>query len=280
MIGAVVALVGLVWAVAMPFYFKLVSHFTEDTGIRRHRADKNKRRSTFQTCFIKEFRTIVRTPGRLFTYVAFLIAFPFLIYIMNTIFSAINTNPLGDTLIIVFNLIIGLLLATASNTISSTAISVEGDEFALLKTAPSQTYKVAWAKITFNMIFSTLGVLLGCITYALITQVDLWSAIGFTVVMLLFNTAHIFWSFQLDILNPRLNEFAQTGNANDSPNIGSSLLAGVLIAICVGLFAAFFMLDDLAGGWVRLVIVAVVFFALRLFLFMANLKVYFKRIEL
>lgn len=280
MFGTVIALIGLVWTLAMPFYFKLVSHFTEQSGVSKHKAVKTKRLSTFSTCFVKEFRNITRTPGRLFLYLAFLIAFPFLIYVMNTIFSKINTNPLGDTLIIVFNLVIGLLLATASNTISATAISVEGEEFALLKTAPSQTYKVAWAKITFNMIISTIGVLLGCLTYALITQVDVWSAIGFTFVMLLFNTAHIFWSFQLDILNPRLNEFAQTGNANDSPNIGRSLLAGVLIAICVGVFAAFFMLDDLAGGWIRLIAVAVVFFAIRLFLFMANLKVYFKRIEL
>ncbi len=280
MFGAIIALIGLVWALAMPFYFKLVSHFSERTGVGKHKADKFKQRTTFQTCFIKEVRTIVRTPGRLFTYIAFLIAFPFLIYIMNTIFSAINTNPLGDTLIIVFNLIIGLLLATAGNTLSATALSVEGNEFALLKTAPSQTYKVAWAKITFNMILSTLGLLLGCLTYSLLTQVSIGSAIGFTFVMVLFNTAHIFQSFQFDILNPRLNDFAQTGNANDNPNIGRSLFSGVLIAVGVGAFAAFFMLDNLASGWIKLIILALAFFVLRLFLFMANLKVYFKRIEL
>jgi hypothetical protein len=90
----------------------------------------------------------------------------------------------------------------------------------------------------------------------------------------------VFLSFQLDILNPQLSESAKTGGLNTNTNIGSSILSGLLVAVFFTAIGLFFFMDSLAAGWTRLIALAIAFLIGRLILFIINLKVYFKRIEL
>ena len=83
-------------------------------------------------------------------------ATPYVVFIMASIFSAVERNELGHTMTIVFTAFIVLIMASASNTSSALAITKEGSEFVLLKTAPANTTNMAWAKIFFNIIFSSI----------------------------------------------------------------------------------------------------------------------------
>ena len=113
----------------------------------------------------------------------------------------------------------------------------------------------------------------------MITDLPVTEVFFLLIVFVLINTGHLLWSAQFDLLNPRLNDVALKGSAYNNPNVGKSILAGLLTAVGFCAFAIFFLLDNYLGGWIKLLIAAAVFFVLRLLLFMANLKVYFKRIE-
>ena len=223
--------------------------------------------------------TIIRTPGKLFGFLAGVVTLPFLLYVINAIFTAINTSSVGHSMIIGFNIMIGIFLAAANNSSAAESISNEGAEFAVLKTAPSQTYKIVWSKVCVYEIFSIISLILGFIVLGIITDLPAHEVILLFFIFALISTGHLLWSVQFDILNPRLNDVASKGSAYNNPNVGKSILAGLLTAAGFCAFTIFFMLDNFIGGWIKLIIAAIVFFVVRLVLFMANLRVYFKRIE-
>lgn len=277
--GLLIVLLLLVYFLAMPFYFRIVAQYSESVSARRHRADK-KARSVFGTFFVKEIRMIFRTPSALGAYLYTLISFPVLMYVVNTLFAAINTDLQGDLLVISFNVLIGLVLCAAGNSMCANAVTSEGMEFWVLKTAPSKTYQIAWAKILVNAVASTLAVLLGFVALSAVTALSWTDRIFLLITLLLFDFAHLFWSFQLDLLDPHILDFSVRGNSASNPNVGKSMGVGLLMALFLCLFCVFFFLKEgWMGGWIRILCAAVFFCLLRLVLFMANLRVYFKRIE-
>lgn len=279
LIGVSIVTVALAYFLAMPLFFRIISHFSERAVDNKHKKNANIQRGVFASYFIKEVKTIIRTPGKLFGFLAGVITLPFLLYVINAIFTAINTSAAGHSMVIGFNIMIGLFLAAANNSSAAESISREGAEFAVLKTAPSQTYKIVWSKVCVYEIFSVLSLIFGFAVLAAITDLPAHEVILLFFIFLLISTAHLLWAVQFDLLNPRLNDVASKGAAYNNPNVGKSILAGLLIAAGFCAFTIFFMLDNFVGGWVKLIIAAVVFFVLRLLLFMANLRVYFKRIE-
>jgi hypothetical protein len=270
----------VLYLVSRPFYFKLTNFVSNsDNIILFHKSTKNKVRSTFSSFFVKELKDLYRTPNKLFDYVFMVISFPFLMYVMSSIFSAINTSITGNSLVIGFNIIIGLVISTAGNTISATALSVEGEEFATLKTAPTNTYKISWAKILVNIIFSNLGVLMGMIVIIFFAKIEFVNIILLFIALVLLNTGHIFKSFQIDLLNPQFLSYATTGNVNNNPNVAKSMVAGIILAMVFGVISIFALLDNLYYGWFVILSLSSLYFIIRFYLLTINIKVYYKRIE-
>lgn len=98
--------------------------------------------------------------------------------------------------------------------------------------------------------------------------------------ILLLNTAHVFWSFQYDMLEPNFADYALTGNLNNNKNVGRSIFTGILMAVGFGAVGAFLLFEDYTTGWIRLILLALAFLSLRTVLLLWNMRVYFKRIEM
>jgi ABC-2 type transport system permease protein len=279
--GLIIAFSIILYLVSRPFYFKLTNFVSNsDDVVLFHRSTKNKVRSTFSSFFIKELKDLYRTPNKLFDYVFMVISFPFLMYVINSIFSAINTSIAGDSLVIGFNIIIGLVISTAGNTISATALSTEGEEFATLKTAPTNTYKISWAKILVNIIFSNLGILMGMVVLLFFAKIQTINILLLFIALIFLNTGHIFKSFQIDLLNPQFLSYATTGNVNNNTNVAKSMIVGIILAVVFGIIAIFALLDNLYYGWFVILSLSLVYFVLRFYLLTINIKVYYKRIEM
>lgn len=279
MLAVVIGVAALAYIIVMPLFFNTVSRMSENSVEKTHKNIKNTKKGVFSTYFIKEVITMVRTPGKLFSYVSTVVTFPFLLYIINYIFAAINTNYLGHSMVIAFNLIIGITLLTANNAFASTAISSEGAEFSVLKTAPSKTYKIVWSKILLYQIASTLSLACGFAILGFATKLSTFEIVILCCVFLCVEIGHLLWSVQMDVLNPRLADVAAKGEGYNNPNVAKSIFAGLMVGLGFCLFALFFILDSNFGGLIRLLILGIFFVILRLVLFLLNLKVFFKRIE-
>ena len=175
-----------------------------------------------------------------------------------------------------------LLLLTASNTHTAAAISSEGSEFGLLKTAPSDTKKVAWAKMIMNFVISTLLIAGSMAMLGYFEYITGYYLVETGITLVLVNSGHILWSFQLDLRNPQLAEYSEKRDGAENKNKSTSVLWGLIMAVFFTVVTAFFMFIDgsATNPWIRIIGIAAGFFALRLFLFINNLHVYFREIEM
>ncbi len=280
LMGVLLSSVLAVFFISRPLFFNLASHTTEYAVTKKHKGINHVGKNLFWTFVRKEFTISIRNSNAMISNYVLLILFPFIVYVLNYIYIGIDRSSFGNKLVIAFDIAISLLLVTASNTASATAISVEGAEFVLLKTAPSDTKKMAWAKVAFNMVASTFIIFIIFVLFQLslpqFSALDIW--LMFAVVILV-NAGHILWSFQIDLMNPKLSDFAATASLSNNENISKSIVIGLIVSLLFGGIAAFMLIENYVTGWIRIVLIAVVFFVARLYLFSNYLKVYFSEIE-
>lgn len=274
LLGTILINIGLTIA-----YFDLASQSFEYAIKKTKKAENKVMKNTFATFIKKELLLNFRSVDKIINNFVFFVSMPVALYIINGILDAISTSGLGDSLVIAINILIGLLLLTASNTLSATALTSEGSEFALIKTVPQNTYSLLWAKFTINFVLSLITIVLTTIMLGVFTGIKTHLIIITFLVWLLVNTAHMIWSFQLDLLNPKFVEYGQTGSMHDNPNVSKSILIGIVTAIITAVLTFFVVNAYRDIELVKLVLIALAFLALRIYLFILNLKTYFKRIQ-
>lgn len=282
-LGVIFGLVLLVAALAMPLYFSLASKSSEQANVKKHKGGNVAHKNTFFTFVKKEWLLSVRNLSDFIGNYAFMFAAPYVAFIMVSIYSAVDRNVLGHHMTIVFAGFVILILASASNTSSALAITKEGSEFVLLKTAPANTANMAWAKIFFNLIYSSIMIVVSFLVLVLFCKriensSFLWLIM---IAVLLINAGLIFWSFQIDIMSPKLREFASNGDVSSVNNAAESIKVGLIVTVVFSVLAIIFLMDgnDLVWQWFRIIGVAFVFLLARTYLFVSYLKNVFPDIE-
>jgi len=276
-----IAAVLLCFFVAMPFYFKAASASSEhSTGNGIHKVRKRRINSLFLTFFRKEVKLMFRSSKSLTSALSIILVFPIISYVMNFIVAAVRTNLYGNYMMIAFNLMITLSLLSTYNANCASAISEEGSEFAVLKAAPSDTTLATWAKLVLTMIVDLLAVGMMCLVITFTTTLS-GKEIGLMAAIILpVSLGNVLWSFQIDLTNPKVNDYAVKGDAvTDNTNIAKALLVGFLISAFIGVLSFILMIDNYFSGWVRLFGIAYGYFIGRLYLYHSNLKVYFNDIQ-
>ncbi|MCF7932290.1 MAG: hypothetical protein K9K93_03895 [Acholeplasmataceae bacterium] len=267
--------------ISRPLFFRLTSSSSEQARIKPHKHENKASKHVFVTFLRKELTVNLRSMNELLDNYAILLSLPFFMVILNHIYMGMNRSTFGNQLVLVFNVMIVLLLVMAANTASATAISTEGGEFALLKTAPSDTARMAWAKIAFNLAFSILVIMVSFILFRMVmpffSAADTWRLFLFVILV---NSGHILWSFQIDVMHPKIREYASTGSLSGNKNISASVRIGFVIALLFSAFSAlsFVYLEEIA--WLLMISAAVLFLVFRFFLFRSFLNAYFRDIEL
>ncbi|HOP56705.1 MAG TPA: hypothetical protein PLH02_03530 [Bacillota bacterium] len=283
--GLVLGIIGgmllLVFLISRPLYFRLASKTLEFAVDKQHKSHEEKTsKSIFLTFLRKEWLVTKRSVNELLGNYALLFLFPFVLYILNYIYLGIPRSSLGTALMVAFDLLISLFLVSASNTASASAITSEGYEFILLKTAPSKTNRIVWAKITINVVFSSLIIIISFLMFRFaLPNFPVSDILPMMVTILILNTTHILWSLQIDVLNPHLAEYASSGSLSGNPNVQKSVTMGFGMSLVFGVIfiALCFVLPDKA--WLIIISLSVVFFAYRLFSFINFLGAYFGDIE-
>lgn len=271
-------LIVLVLLISRPIYFSLVSFQTEHSVKKTKKAENTNKKPTFVAFLRKEILLTIRNVNQVITNYFLVIVAPIILFAMNVVMSAIITSTLGDGIIVAFNIIVGGILILSSNTQSASAITMEGGEIVLLKTAPSNTANMVWAKMFVNIVLSTLLILISSIILSISNIMEPAMVWGVFAVLVLINWGHILWSFQLDIVNPKLRDYAETGRLENS-NTSFSMTLALIISVVMGALALLLFIDNLDVAWLKIIAIAAAFFVLRFYFLIINLKAYFKRIE-
>ena len=282
-LGVVVGLTLLVAGLAMPLYFSLASRSSEQANVKKHKGGNKAHNNTFFTFVKKEWLLSIRNLSDFIGNYAFMFATPYVAFVMASIYSAVDRNALGHDMTIVFVTFLILILSSASNTASALAITKEGSEFVLLKTAPANTSNMAWAKIFFNVIFSSIMIVISFLVVIFFCdRIEnsnlLWLMM---IAVLLINAGLIFWSFQIDIMNPKLREYASNGDTSSFNNAAESIKVGLIVSLVFAVLFLIFMMSDVSETvlWVEVIGIAFVFLIARAYLFRSYLRNIFPDIE-
>ena len=239
----------------IPFYFRAVSSSAERSTrekrvrVRQHEGsvlvETQKKQTSlglYRTFLQKELILTVRNVQKLSATITSFFVLPIVSYVMNYVLDTINTNPLGDYMIIAFNLMISASLLAAFNTDCACALSMEGLEFCVLKTAPSNTMSIAWAKITVTLLSNLIAILATAVMLYFTTGISVMNLVLMTVTLLLMAGGMVLWSFQLDVRRPQFLSYASKGATGvvDNPNVGLAALLGFLSATLCGVLALLF----------------------------------------
>ncbi|HHU24236.1 MAG TPA: hypothetical protein GXZ57_04005 [Acholeplasmataceae bacterium] len=277
-LAVIAGLLVLVFTVSIWTYFRLTVFTFEQAKTNRYRSQMKQTSNTYFTFLKKEIKSLLRSSDQLIAQFFSLLLLPFLLYILNLIFLSFKISPFGEKIVVGVNLCIGLLLLTTANTNSATALTREGTEFYLLKTTPTNLKSITWAKLTINFAASILMILA---TVIALLKVHVFSS-GITLmiglIFLLINSGHILWSYELDLMNPRFLEYANSQSIDDNPNATKSILIGTVISLGLCGIAIAMLFENVATGWIRLLLLSLVFFGIRLYMLLSKSKLYFNEI--
>lgn len=270
----------LCFLVAMPFYFKAASSTAENSSKKVHKIKYGKSKSLFITFLKKELKIHFRSSDTVTSIITAVLLFPTISYVFNFIMSLINTSSLGIYMTIAFNMMITLSLLGTHNANSASAISREGNEFAVLKTAPSNTSLICWAKLAVTATINVLSLITTAIMLVFSMRVPIFDVIAIVITIFFISVGQISWGFELDLRNPKITEYASKGDAvTDNGNVAKAIAIAFLISTLVGLLSLILLLDSYVFGWVRILLIAFVFMLARLYLLHSNLKTYFDGIQ-
>jgi len=283
-IGILLVIGGISVLVSMPLFFKLASSQAEHSIQKEHASNNVSHKSTFATFMRKELLLSVRNIGDFASNYLFLFIMPFVLIIMSSIYIRINRNDLGFAMTYAFIGLISLIMLSASNTASATAISSEGNEFVLLKTAPGNTSNIVWSKLLVNFVLSViaLSISFGCIAFVLKDNIDvtlLWLVYMFVV---LIDFGLILWSIQLDILNPKLREYENSRDRSSVNNFSSSITIGCIVSALMSALLIIVLIINLSYSTIALILagVGIIFAISRLYFLINYMNAYFNDIQL
>lgn len=274
-------LVSIVDFIGKKYYFGLAASASLYLKKKQKKQASNmKQKQIFRSIIHKDLLNIYREPGYVFQYLLLPFMMPFLIFLYNQLFSSIDTNMIGERLIIGANVMLIILVSSISNVMSSTGFSRAGKNAYLVKVTPVP-YKIeVQSKIIMNVIISTLSI----IGTFIIGRISGMFSMNFTLLtiipVMLINYSHILWSFDLDISNPALN-WHNEDEVMMSKNITKSILLGVLIAL---IFGGYVMISLISGSiivtWIKVYVIAIVLFVIRYSLLKLRYNHYINQLEI
>ena len=261
-------------------YFKSVNNALGGFSKERHKSNTRTSKHIYESFLHKEMLLWSRSAGGMSSAIAMAILMPFVLYVMNYILSLMRLSLIGNYIVIAFNVMVMNSLFSSYNANAASFISQEGREFALLKTAPSNTMTIVWAKLTIQAAVNIFILIINMSLLSVITSISNIDVVLMFFVMVLINFGHILWCIQIDIMKPKINEYATRGDGVvDNGNIAKAMIIGFVVGVLFATITLLLLYDAYVSGWVRIYAIAVGFFAARLYLFLQYLKVYFMEIE-
>lgn len=196
--------------------------------------------------FMKEVKTLLRTPTYFTNCVAVNFIWPIFVYAIyklafkgitiEQIRTSYNENELGIQLIFVLGIVAIAILTTALNSISSNALSREGKHFQFIKYIPVD-YKLQWnVKALVGALFALVGICIFYIPFGIYIKVGVGHLLVHTVLVVLAILFVAYTGIYIDSIQPKLIWDDELSSLRENYNTFFSMgIAIVQVAImCIG----------------------------------------------
>lgn len=269
----------LLYFIVKPLYFKIASSTYEFRKTGKEKPAKYTVTKPFWSAVKKEIILDLRTTERFWSLMFTTIGLPIAIFLLNKIYAALNTRLMGEYMVITFNIAIILLFSLSTNAIFSHIYSEEGSVSYLAKVSPKPYIEVLFPKMVVNLTLNTLSILVSVSIFASMVGFEFW--VGLMIFLIIETTylAHAFWSAELDVMNPQTSYYKTSGTHIANPNEVKSTMIAFLISAIVALLVFFFLQEGGVWVWFKVLFIAAILLAIRLWLYINTIKVYYKERE-
>ena len=281
MVGVTAALFGIVFVTTRFFFYNVMRKSFEYDKFRIDEAKKNKVHSVWATFLVKEMRLSLRSSTTVLNFVSVYIVVPILVFLMNKVFSAIDTSIRGDNFAYAFNLLTITLPMLASNALIAKAYSKEGRAAYIKKTKPLNVVWPLTAKMFLNIVASFVSILISVSVFSYFNGFSVGQVALLFVGVFLFHLGHMVISATLDVMNPLNEQYATDGDVSSNKNENLSTIFAFLMSV---LFAAasYFLFkesavytNDLWQAFIKLFLIGTVVFACAAYMFVSKVKAYY-----
>ena len=236
----------------------------------------NSKLTPFLSAVRKEFIIGVRSNAFLKLAGILVVAMPMVIYLLNKLYSAMNTRFLGTQMTICFNVIIILLIMLMTNIDIASVYSRDGSSSYLNKVQPTPYALLLFSKLFFPMVIALVGTIFTINIFAIESSLASMDAIMIGVTVYAVYVAHLFSSAESDIMNPQYEQYATFNEQTNNPNETSSGIMTILMSAIVFVIALFLSSRADSTTWIKLAIAAMLFAGFKIFTYVSTIKAFYK----
>ena len=276
LIGACVALLFACFVCSKPLFYRMASTPFEFKKKNSIREKKNAKLTPFISAIKKEFIVGLRSNAFIKLGAILVIAMPMAIYLLNKLYSAMNTRFLGTQMTICFNVVIMLLLLLMTNIDIASVYSRDGASSYLNKVQPAPYAKLLVSKLVFPMIIALAGVIFSVNIFAIESGLSAPDAIKIAVLIYGVYVAHLFSCAESDIMNPQYKQYATFSAQSNNPNESHAGISAIIISAVVFVIALFLSSRPDFGAWTKLAIASVLFAGLKVLTYLSKIKAFYK----
>ncbi len=237
---------------------------------------KNRALPSWFTCAYNEFLKVVKDTGRLFSNIVIMISVPLLIFLLNSLFIAMNTDTFGDQMIVSFNVLIILLVVLNANSYAASIYSRDGRSAYLIKVQPKNPLTLLIAKLLPTTVFCMISFILTFAVLLSTTPLVFFDAACLILAIIFIYLAHLLYSAELDVMNPHTEVYAAIGEYENDPNELKSTAYAFFISFAVTGLTLLLLMENGSPVYPKLLLIGLCAFAYRARLFFSKVKVYYK----
>lgn len=276
LIGVIVALIGLCFALSQPLFYNMASKPFEYRKRVFDKSKPNRKTPVFLSALKKEWIVGLRDNSILSLFVQTVVILPIAIELLNKLYSAMDTRFLGQQLGIAFNLLIVLLFMLSGSIRIASAYSKDGSTAYLNKVQPSTYGKLLFAKLVIPLLVGFVSAVATTIVFAGHSGLGLRSNILFGVTAYLFYATHLLWSAEMDLMNPQYAQYATFASQTNNPNENKSTILCFVLSFLVAVVTLLLSLENVSGAWIKVSLIGLVFCAFKTWSYFIKIKVFYK----
>ena len=273
-IGGIALLSTLAFFISRPIFFKMMSKSFEFEKKFIESKKPNKQRGKITTFFKTELSSLLRS-GLVSTFAVMYLVVPLLIYLLNKVFFAMDTDLNGKYMVYSFNLLIMSLPILASNAVIATLYSRDGRVAYLRKTFPLTPIIPLTVKIVPMLIGSAISLFASVVIFSQFVELSTIQLVLLCIGVIGLQWGHVFWSATLDLMNPQNELYATTGNVDDNPNETTSTIIAFIVTVIFAFFAFILFPEGVTVACIKLALIGVTFAIILVYMYVSKIKVYF-----
>ena len=262
---------------ARPLFYKMASKPFEFSKKTKIKPKPNRKAPVFLSAVKKEWIVALRSGTIVSLITQLVVLLPLAIAVLNKLYNAMNKNLFGIQMTVAFNFLIVLLFMLSSNIRIASSYSKEGFAARMNKVQPSASgARLLFPKLTINMVFGLVGIVVSTVVYSQyysIGTTNLWLFGGTAYFVFL---SHLFWSGEMDLMNPQYEQYATFSEQSNNPNENKSTLLGFFLAFIYTFIILLLMPEGMEKIWLKACVFSAGLAAFKIFTFFLKIKVYYK----